>query len=128
MRSDRQHPERSLDRLTDEELQRLEKSATPAKAAYIPALPQSVIKAVIDADAVVALPLVLAIHRQLHMTKRKETPLNEAIWKCACSPSTRRRVAILRKVKAVPHMIRLVGARTATKNYQVAKGEVWWGG
>jgi len=86
MRADPPQPRRSLDKLTDKELRRLEKSATPTKAAYIPPFPQSVIQAVVDANAVAALPLVLAIHRQLVVTKRKETPLNEAIWKSAGSP------------------------------------------
>ena len=128
LRPDPPHPGRSLDTLTDTELSRLEKATIPVKAAYIPSFPARVLQAINDADAVIALPLILAIHRQLTMTKREETPLNEAIWKCAGSPSTRRREAILRKLKAVPHIIRLVGARTAATHYQVAKGEVWWGG
>ena len=119
------HPGRSLDTLTDNELRRLEKSAIPTKAAYIPGFPQSVIQAFVDADAVAALPLVLAIHRQLVVTRRKETPLNEAIWKCAGAPPPKRREAILRKLKAIPHVIRLTAARTATTHYRVAKGTSW---
>ena len=119
------HPGRSLDTLTDQELRRLEKATTPAKAPYIPAFPKSLIQAVVDGDAVTALPLVLAIHRQLTMTNREETQLNEAIWKCAGSPSPKRREAILRKLKAIPHVIRIVEARTATAYYRVSKGRAW---
>ena len=115
----------SLDTLTDEGLRRLEKSAAPARVAYIPAFPQSVIQAIVDADAVAALPLVLAIHRQLAVTKRKETPLNEAIWRSAGSPSPKRREVILRKLRAIPYVIRVITARTATTRYRVAKGEAW---
>ena len=125
LRPDPPHPRRCLDTLSDKELRRLEKSSTPTKSTYISAFPQSVIQAVVDADAVAALPLVLAIHRQLVVTRREETPLNEAVWKCAGSPSAKRREAILRKLKAVPHIIRLVGARTPTAHYRVAKGEAW---
>ena len=125
MRPDPPRPGRSLDTLTDKELRRLEKSATPTKAAYIPGFPQSIIQAIVDADAVAAFPLVLAIHRQLAMAKRKETPLNEAIWKCSGSPSPKRREAILRKLKAIPHVVRITVARTATTRYKVAKGEMW---
>lgn len=115
----------SLDTLTDKQLHRLEKSANQTKAGYIPALPQPVLQAVIDADAVGALPLVLAIHRQLTMTKRKETPLNEAIWNCAGLPSQKRREKILRTLKTIPHVIRITAARTATTHYRVAKGKSW---
>ena len=119
------HPGRSLDTLKDEELRRLEKSVTQTKEAYIPGFPQNVIKAIVDADAVAALPLVLAIHRQLVLTKRKETALNAAIWKCAGSPSPKRREAILRKLKAIPHVVGVFAARTATTRYRVTKGEEW---
>jgi hypothetical protein len=124
-RPDSPHPGRCLDTLTDGELRRLEKSATPATAAYIPAFPQSVMQAVVDADAVTALPLILAIHRQLVMTKREETPLNEAIWKRAGSPSSKRRESILRKLRTVPHVIRLKATRTRTSHYSVSRGEFW---
>ena len=125
LRPDPLPPGRSPDTLTDEELRRLEKSVTPTKAAYIPGFPQSVIQALVDADAVAALPLVLAIHRQLAMTKRKETPLNDAIWRCAGSPSPKRREAILRKLKAIPRVIHITAARTATAHYCVGKGKAW---
>ena len=125
MRPDPPHPGRSLDTLTDTELSRLEKATIPVKATYIPSFPARVLQAVNHADAVIALPLVLAIHRQLAMTKREETPLNEAIWRCAGSPSPKRRAAILRRLKTIPHVIRVTAVRTATTHYRVAKGEVW---
>jgi hypothetical protein len=116
---------RSIDTLTDEELRRFEKPVTSSKTHYIPGFPVKVLHAIIRADAVAALPLILAIHRQLLMTKREETPLNEAIWKCAGSPSSKRREAILRKLKAVAHVIRLNATRTRTSHYSVSRGELW---
>ncbi len=116
---------RSIDTLTDEELRRFEKPVTSSKTHYIPGFPVKVLHGIIRADAVAALPLILAIHRQLVMTKRKETPLNEAIWRCAGSPSPKRREAILRKLKAVPHVIWLKAARTRTSHYSVSRGELW---
>lgn len=125
MRPDPPHPRRCLDTLSDKELRRLEKSSTPTKSTYIPAFPQSLIQAVVDGDAVTALPLVLAIHRQLTMTNREETPLNEAVWKCAGSPSPKRRETILRNLRTIPDVIRITAARTATAHYRVAKGKSW---
>ena len=118
-------PGRSLDTLTDKELFSLEKPMTPTKAAYIPGFPRGIIQAIVDADAVAALPLVLAIHRQLVLTRREETPLNEAIWKCAGSPSPKRRETILRDLKTIPYVIRITAVRTATAHYRVAKGKSW---
>lgn len=125
LRPEPTQPSLSLDTLADKQLHRLEKSATTKRAGYIPSLPQSVLQAVIDADAVAALPLVLAIHRQLTMAKRKETPLNGAIWKCAGLPSPKCRGRILRTLKTIPHVIRITVARTATTHYRVAKGKSW---
>ena len=128
LRPDTPRPGRSLDELTDKELVRLEKPTAPPTAGYIPAFPQRVLQAVVDADAVAALPLVLAIHRQLVMAKREETPLNEAIWKCAGSPSSKRREVILRKLRAVPQVIEIWTIRTMTAHYSVSKGELWTAG
>ncbi len=125
MRPDPPQSSPSLNTLTDKELMPLEKVSAGAKQAYIPSFPQSVIQGIVEADAVVALPLVLAIHRQLTATRRDETPLNEAIWKCAGSPSAKRREVILRKLKTIPHVIRIIAARTATTHYRVAKGKLW---
>jgi hypothetical protein len=60
LRPDPPRPGRSLDDLTDKELVRFEKPTASSKAGYIPAFPQRVLQAVVDADAVAALPLVLA--------------------------------------------------------------------
>ena len=73
LRHDPPHPKRPLDTLTDEELSRLEKATILVKGAYIPATPQNLIQAVVDAEAMAALPLVLPIHRKVQMNKRKET-------------------------------------------------------
>jgi hypothetical protein len=114
------------DAMSDEELRRLE-SIVPRDNSnhYIPQFPQAVLQAVVDADAVVALPLILAIHRQLVMTKRDDTPLNEAIWRCAGSPPHKRRATILRKLKTLPNIIRIVSARTANSRYRVSRGDFW---
>jgi len=37
----------------------------------------------------------------------------------------KRRETILRKLKAIPHVIRITAARTATAHYRVAKGKSW---
>ena len=78
-----------------------------------------------EAKAEKALPLVLAIHRQLYMTKRETTPLNVAVWKAAGSPSSLERVSIMRKLKDFPGIIRLEKDRTTTSNYRVGLVSDW---
>ena len=107
----------SLDHLSDFELRKLERTSDgrpDVRAQFIPACPVRIIQAMVEADAAVALPLVLAIHRQLTSARREETPLNEAAWKIAGSPSARRREAILRKLKRLPELIVFRADRTPT--------------
>lgn len=86
----------SLDHLSDFELRKLERTSDgrpDVRAQFIPPCPVLIIQAMVDADAVVALPLVLAIHRQLTSARREETPLNEAVWKISGPSSARKREA-----------------------------------
>src|SRR4029077_1665292 len=95
------------------------------KEGFYPPLPVRVAVAVVAAKATKALPLILAIHRQLHMTKRRETPLNGAIWDAAGNPSPREKAAIIRKLKAVAEIIPLTTKQTSTSSYWVSKGSLW---
>jgi len=118
----------SLDDLSDAELQRYE---TPAKAdkrqaeAFVPGFPLLIMVAAVAAGAVKALPVILAIHRQLKMTRREWTPLNAAIWKAAGDPGAKERAAIIRKLKKLPDLIRIEIKRTSVSHYQVARGPLW---
>ena len=94
---------------------------------FIPPFPEAVLLEIVKADAVAALPLVLAIHRQLTMKKTNETPLNEAIWKVAGNPSVKKRALILRKLKSLPQFVELIPARTALYYYRVKRGSIWDG-
>jgi hypothetical protein len=47
--------------------------------ALIPSLALHIVIRIVEAKAEKALPLVLAIHRRLHMTKPETTPLNAAV-------------------------------------------------
>ena len=118
----------SLDHLSDFELRKLERTSDGRPdvcAQFIPACPVRIIQAMVEADAAVALPLVLAIHRQLTSARREETPLNEAVWKIAGSPSARKREAILRKLKRLPELIVFRADRTPTSHYRVSEGRLW---
>ena len=118
----------SLDHLSDFELRKLERTSDgrpDVRAQFIPACPVRIIQAIVDADAVVALPLVLSIHRQLTLARREETPLNEAVWKISGPSSARKREAILRKLKRLPELIVFRADRTATSHYRVSKGRLW---
>jgi hypothetical protein len=114
------------DAMSDDELRRLETVGTrDSNQHYIPKFPQAILLAIVHADATAALPLVLAIHRQLTMTKRDETPLNDAIWRSAGSPSHKRRATILQKLKSVPSVIQIVNARSVSSHYRVSRGDLW---
>jgi hypothetical protein len=118
----------NLDGLSDFDLQQFEISVNPNRhsaEAFVPALPVAVVVAVVEAGAEKALPIILAIHRQLKMTTREWTPLNSAIWKAAGRPSDKERAAILRKLKKLPDLIRIEIKRTSVSHYQVAKGPLW---
>jgi hypothetical protein len=118
----------ALRELTDKDLRAYE---TPARlprrqsAAFIPSLPVRVVQAIVAANAEIALPLVLAVHRQLTMKKQNETALTAAIWTAAGSPSQRKREAILRKLKCLPAVIVVTKARTPTSYYRIGKGAIW---
>ncbi len=98
---------------------------TIGATAFIPPLALHIVISIVEAKAEKALPLVLAIHRQLHMTKRETTPLNAAVWKAAGSPSSRERESIMRKLKDLPGIIRLEKDRTTTSHYRVGRGSEW---
>lgn len=118
----------SLDHLSDFELRKLEHTSDgrpDVRAQFIPPCPVRIIQAMVDADAVIALPLVLAIHRQLTSARREETPLNEAVWKISGPSSARKREAILRKLKRLPDLIVFRADRTPTSHYRVSKGRLW---
>ena len=113
------------DDITDAELCRLATTAPRTRGGYISAFPLQILQAVVAADAVIALPVILAVHRQLTMSGRSDTPLNESIWRTAGSPSHKKRSAILRKLRAVPEIIQLTEARTPVSRYRVARGAAW---
>jgi hypothetical protein len=121
-------PIRNLDHLSDVELRRHEivvPRASRRGEAFVPSFPLPILHAVVAARAEKALPIILAIHRQLHMTRREWTPLNAAIWKAAGSPGEKSRAAILCKLRGLPAVIRLELHRTVTTHFKVARGELW---
>ena len=96
------------------------------KEGYIPAIPVKVLRAVVEAKATKALPLILAAHRQLHMAKLESVPLGGAIWDAAGSPSRQEKAAVLRNLKKLPEVIRLVPKhQTMFSFYDVAYGPLW---
>jgi len=92
---------------------------------FIPALPLPVVPACVQGGCEIALPLVLAIHRQLTMTRREWTPLNKAIWTAAGNPPERKRTKILTALKGQPDLIHLRPKKTTTSHYEVAYGALW---
>lgn len=93
--------------------------------AFVPAIPLAVLQVVVKTHAEKALPLILAIHRQLQMTKREWTPISGAVWEAAGAPTGKTRAAVLRKLRALPDIIRIEPRRTAVSHYRAAKGPLW---
>ena len=93
--------------------------------AFTPPFPLPILAAVVAAKAEMALPLILAIHRQLVMTKRASTPLNGAIWEAAGDPPTQRKKTILRRLQTLSEVISLTAEQTPMSYYRVAKGPLW---
>ena len=120
-------PSGSGEQLTDADLRQSEVKlpSTRQRAAFVPPIPVAVVQAVVDVDAEKALPLILAVHRQLQMTRRAWTPINAAVWKAAGDPTGKERSAILRKLKAMPQIILLEPHRTPTSYYRAARGSLW---
>ena len=120
-------PQEAGDRLTDADLRKSEIKLPPVKkpAAFVPAIPLAILQAVVEAHAEKALPLILAIHRQLEMSKRKSTPINAAVWQAAGNPTEKTRAAILRKLKQLPEIILVEPARTPVSHYRAARGPLW---
>lgn len=92
---------------------------------FISAVPLQIIKITAAAGCEIALPLILAIHRQLKMTGREWTPLNKVIWVAAGDPPERKRSKILAVLKQRPDLIQIRPKKTATSHYEVAYGASW---
>lgn len=92
---------------------------------FIPALPLGVVLTCVAGGYEVALPLILAIHRQLIMTRREWTPLNKAIWAAAGNPPEKKRAKILALLKEHPDLIQIRPKKTTTSHYEVAYGKLW---
>lgn len=103
------------------------KLKTHKPSAYVPNFPLDILQAVVDARVEKALPLILAIHRQLAMTGRESTPLNSAVWKASGDPTAKQKEAILAKLKTVPSIIKISDNRTRVSHYSVSKGDLWTG-
>lgn len=92
---------------------------------FIPAVPLRVIHACVDGGCEIALPLILAIHRQLTMTKRDRTPLNKAIWAAAGNPPEKKRARILAILRKAPELVDIQERKTSTSHYDVRYGSAW---
>ena len=101
------------------------KPKTSKSKHFIPALPLGVVLTCVAGGYEVALPLILAIHRQLTMTGREWTQLNIAIWAAAGNPPEKKRAKILALLKEHPALIQIRPKKTTTSHYEVAYGKLW---
>jgi hypothetical protein len=92
---------------------------------YIPGFPLRILCAVVEAKAEKARPLVLAIHRQMVMTRESSIPLSGAIWDAAGSPGKRERVSVLRNLRKLRKIIRLTAKQTMFSYYRASYGPLW---
>ena len=101
------------------------KPKTSKSKQFIPALPLGVVLVCVTGGCEIALPLILAIHRQLTMTGREWTPLNIAIWAAAGNPPEKKRAKVLAALKEHPDLIQIRPKKTTTSHYEVSYGRLW---
>jgi hypothetical protein len=94
---------------------------------YYPKISAHVVLAIVAADALHALPLVLATHRRMHMRQRDAIPLTKSIWRAAGYPDPddwRRRTA-LAQLRRVPQVLGLEEKRSRYARYRLKRGPLW---
>jgi hypothetical protein len=107
------------------EIPAYERPTIRQKKGYFPGFPLWVVRVVVEAKAVRALPLVLAIHRQMVMTKETTIPLTGAVWDAAGSPDKQERVAVMRNLRKLRKIFRLSAKQTPFSYYRVTRGPLW---
>jgi hypothetical protein len=113
------------DRTSGDELPVARRPSRRRRTGYVPAYPLKIQVAIVKAKAVKALPLVMAIHRQLHMTKQDSVPLSGAIWDAAGCITRKEKTAALQKLKKLREVIRLTAKQTDFSYYRASKGPLW---
>lgn len=92
---------------------------------FIPPIPVSAVTRCVQLGIEDALPLILAVHRQLSMKKADRTPLNKHIWAAAGDPPERKRARILSLLRKAPDLIELQERKTSSSHYDVGYGHGW---
>lgn len=94
-------------------------------ASFVPSVPVSAVTRCVQLGIEDALPLILAVHRQLSMKKAARTPLNKHVWAAAGAPPERKRARILSLLRKAPELIELHERKTASSHYDVGYGHGW---
>jgi hypothetical protein len=103
--------------------------AATKKAAhhFYPNVPIPIVKAVVDARAEVALPLVMAAHRRLTMRRLNMIPLTSSVWQAAgyADCSKRRRQTAIANLRKIPQVLELKEQRSLSARYHLSYGPLW---
>jgi hypothetical protein len=94
---------------------------------YFPKTPLHIVHAVVAAGAEVALPLIFAAHRQMHMRESNSLVLTNSIWRAAGPYETaeRRKRTVLKHLREIPDVLVLTKKRSPIAHYRVAYGPLW---
>ena len=92
---------------------------------YVPRFPARLLAVILEKKAEKAFPLVLAIHRQLHMSGKGSTPIGGAIWDLLGRPSRKQKTAMLKKLRTLRGIVRLTAKQTTFSFYRASKGPLW---
>lgn len=93
---------------------------------FCPVFPLMILRVVVEEKAIKALPLIMAVHRQLHMVKKKSVPLTGVVWNASGYVSRKDKTAALQKLRKLSKVIRLIPKRqTMHSYYDVAYGSLW---
>ena len=78
-----------------------------------------------EAEAMPALPLLLAISNQMRMRKKKVVLITARVWRVARGRTEGKRRAMLVALKRVPDLVSLEFQNRSWSKYRVSQGPLW---
>jgi hypothetical protein len=78
-----------------------------------------------EAEAMPALPLLLAISNQMKMRRKKAVLITARVWRVAAVHTEGKRRAMLAALKRVPDLVSLEFQNRSWSKYRVSQGPLW---
>jgi hypothetical protein len=78
-----------------------------------------------EAEAMPALPLLLAIHNQMNVRRKKVVLLTARVWRVAVGRTEGKRKVMLAAIKRVPDLVSLEYRNRRGTKYRASQGPLW---